>query len=673
MGLAGEAVLVPRRGRRLSLSWPHRSGGRRTVQGQHRSAGSAPPTYPTRLSRPSHEEVAARVRRTPVKRAYQSIVVMASAAPTVSRPLRLPPVTGDQRLFALATLLGIGTAVVWVLVLGHAVRGDGAISLPWWAAFAACYAAGLLTIDVGVRPRFTVSLAEVPLVLGLFFVDPLVLAGCYSVGVLLASWTRRGVLPARDYGNLLLDTAFVTVAVLVFAAVHPDPADALSPRSILAVIAAMGAAGCVVAPLLLLASVALYRDRLLPADALHEFTTQVAGTIVSTSLAIIVLALAASRPWVCVALAPPLLLIAALHATASRARGRADSAAFLVRAGEILQRSAPVGDRAGALLDALAETFDAARVELVLTGEQRTAALHFSRTRDDRLRSDQSDLSPGELEALRSLDDRRVTTVRADATDTPLWRLAGERGVQSCAACTLPGSERAQGLLVLDRAPKSRRQTELLLATASLIGAAAVRGELITRDRRRGAGDATAERQGETRLLRGRPGFAEAVTAALGRLAATRRPLALLVIDLDGFVGIRGTYGDTVADAVLTTVASRLRRHLRRYDVMAHLGSERLALLLDTLRHRSDAAVVAQRILKTLQQPIELGGDSITLSGSVGIAAVDDYGTIPSADELIHRADMAVYLAKRQAGTRYVVFDSAARQPVIATTPDPKQ
>lgn len=598
---------------------------------------------------------------------------MASAATTVSRPLRLPRLNGDQRLFAFASLLGVAATVLWLLPLRHAAPGARTFSLPWWAALAACSVAGLVSVDLGVRRRISVSLAGAPLVLGLFFVEPLVLLGCYSVGALLASWARRGVQPARDYGNLLLDATFVTVAVLVFAALRPDAGDPLALRSILAALAAMGVAGCVLAPTLLVASVGLYRGRVLPSDALHQFATETAGTVVSTSLAIMVLGLAGSRPWLGVALGPPLLLIAGLHATAASARGRADNAAFLVHAGEILQRSTPVTDRARALLDALAETFDAERAELLLTGEQRTTALHFSTARAGmQLVVDQTDLTDGELEALQALDPRRVTTIRADATTTPWWRLAAERGVQRCAACPLPGAERAQGLLVLDRAPRSRRQTELLLAAASLIGAAAARGELITRDRRRGGGDGARDRQAEPRILQGRLPFAEAVGAALGRLAATRRPLALLVVDLDGFMAIRGTYGDTVADAVLATITSRLRQHLRRHDVLAHLGNERVALLLESLRHRKDAEVVAQRLLRRLQEAIGLGGDSITVSGSVGIAVVDDFESIPSTDELIHRADMAVYLAKRQAGTRHLVFDSAARQPVIANAPPPQ-
>lgn len=590
-----------------------------------------------------------------------------------SRRMRIPQFSGGRRLFLFATLLGVASGLLWALPLRGAVRPDAALTIPWWGEFGACFVAGLLTVEVGGRRRITVSLAEVPLALGLFLVDPLVLMGCYSVGVLLARWTRRGLQPAGDYGNLLLDTLFVAVAVLVFAALHPPATGPLAPWSVLALTIAMLAAGCLLGPAALLTSVGLYRGRLRVSDAVHEFATQTAGTIVSTSLAIVILGLAGSRPWLCVALAAPLLLLLGLHLTAAGARARADDAAVLLRLRAILQGSAPVDDRGRDLLAAIAAAFDAARVELVLTGEQRTTALHFTKTPTDaRMHILQSDLSAGELEALRVLDDRHVTVVRAAATDTPLWQIAAERGIQACAVCVLTASQQAQGLMLLDGPPRTRARQQLLLAAASLVGAAAARGELVSRDRRRAGGDSSRGRGGEPRILRGRPMFVEAAATALGRVGGTRRPMALLMIDLDGFMAIRETYGDANADAVLATVAGRLRRHLRRYDVMAHVGGERLGLLLDSLRDRGDAEVVARRMLRTLRDSVDLGATSVTLTASVGIAVVDDYDNVPSSDELMRRADMAAYLAKRQAGSRCVVFDSAARQAIIAapqTTP----
>ena len=61
----------------------------------------------------------------------------------------------------------------------------------------------------------------------------------------------------------------------------------------------------------------------------------------------------------------------------------------------------------------------------------------------------------------------------------------------------------------------------------------------------------------------------------------------------------------------------------------------------------------------------------MTIGASVGVAVVIDPASTPEPEELMRRADMAMYLAKRQGKNRFVVFDEAARSPVIATTPDP--
>jgi PleD family two-component response regulator len=61
----------------------------------------------------------------------------------------------------------------------------------------------------------------------------------------------------------------------------------------------------------------------------------------------------------------------------------------------------------------------------------------------------------------------------------------------------------------------------------------------------------------------------------------------------------------------------------------------------------------------------------ITIGASVGVAVVEDAADAPEPEELMRRADMAMYLAKRQGKNRFVIFDDAARTPVIARTPEP--
>ena len=624
-----------------------------------------------RLSRPSHGRVSARAHLGVRCGSRQTISDMPSA-PTASRSAPPFPFSGVQRLFAFATLLGLGGAALWIGPLHALARPTVAVSIPWWAELAACYVGGLLAVEVGVRRRFTVSLAEIPAALGLFVVDPWVLLGCYTIGVLLAHWTRRGVRPSRDYGNLMLDVAFVAVAVWVFAAVRPGAADPLAPHSILALAAAMAAAGGVLAPTALVASIALYQGRFDPRDALCELLTQLAGTVTSASIALILLVLTRVNPWLVAAALPPAALVLAMQQTAHGARRRAERIAFLHSVSDILGQPQPFVERGGALLTAITGAFDVGAAELLLVGTTSgTAAIRFlSADRTSRLQESRSELTPAEVAAIRLPADPRVAAVRADDGADVLSPLAADRGLHSCSVVPIRGAERTVGLLIVQKDRLSKRDLDDLLEAASLIGVAAEQQELVSVDRRRGsAAEARRSRGGAPLTVCDRPAFMDALSSALSRVHASRRHAAVLLVDLDAFLGIRGTYGESVGQTVLATIGRRLQRHLRRYDVVGRLGHDQLGILLDGLRDLADAEIVGRRVLHALEQSIELAGDAVTIGASVGIAVVDDLDNVPPADELLRRADLAVYLAKRQAGVRCLVFDSTSRESVITTRP----
>lgn len=589
---------------------------------------------------------------------------MPSAA-SASRYANAVRLTEAQRLFAFVTVLGLAGAGLWLGPLHDAARPIVTVSLPWWAELAACYVAGLLVVDLGTARRFSVSLAEVPVALGLFVVDPWVLLGTYAVGGLLARWTRRGLHPARDYGNLMLDVPYVAVAVLVFAAMHPTATDPLALRSVLALGVAMVVAGAVLAPLALAASVAVYRGALRAGAVLSEFLTQAAGTVTSACFALILVVLAEVHPWLAAAALPPALLVIAVQRSADGARRRAERTVLLHRVGDILGRPGTVDERADALLAALDGALATGRTELVLCAGPGTSAARYVLS-GGAVRLARGDLSAAELEALR-LSDQPAIAVHSTDTANPVSPLASDRKLQSCTVLPLRGAERTAGLLVLQRTELSRRDVEDLVAAAGLIGAAADRGEMTPPERRHGV--AARKRGGAPLSVLDRGEFVEALAETLSRVAATQRPAAVVLIDLDAFLGIRGTYGDSVGQTVLNDVAKRVQRHLRRYDIVCRLGADQLGLLLEGLRDRDDAEIVGRRILDALQRAVKLGGESLTVGASVGIAVVDQRDDVPAPEELLRRADMAVYLAKRQADTRCLVFDSSSRDSVIASLP----
>jgi diguanylate cyclase (GGDEF)-like protein len=122
--------------------------------------------------------------------------------------------------------------------------------------------------------------------------------------------------------------------------------------------------------------------------------------------------------------------------------------------------------------------------------------------------------------------------------------------------------------------------------------------------------------------------------------------VAVLFLDSDRFKGINDNFGHAAGDAVLVAVASRVRAQLREDDLVARLGGDEFAILLTPLHENEDAERIADKIIASMDMPIQLpGSTSVLTSLSIGIAIYPDHGTTPGA--LLDAADAAMYQAKR--------------------------
>ncbi|AVU78003.1 diguanylate cyclase [Pseudomonas sp. FP1154] len=143
--------------------------------------------------------------------------------------------------------------------------------------------------------------------------------------------------------------------------------------------------------------------------------------------------------------------------------------------------------------------------------------------------------------------------------------------------------------------------------------------------------------------------------------------VAVLYLDSDRFKGINDNFGHAAGDAVLTAVATRVRAQLREGDLVARLGGDEFAVLLAPLHRTEDAERIAEKIIASMEMPIQLPGNaSVLTSLSVGIAVYPDHGATPGA--LLNAADAAMYQAKRlarggqhTAGSEHPVADLQAR------------
>ncbi|MFI7413330.1 aminotransferase class I/II-fold pyridoxal phosphate-dependent enzyme [Streptomyces sp. NPDC049627] len=122
----------------------------------------------------------------------------------------------------------------------------------------------------------------------------------------------------------------------------------------------------------------------------------------------------------------------------------------------------------------------------------------------------------------------------------------------------------------------------------------------------------------------------------------------LLFIDLDDFKLVNDTLGHSAGDRLLRDVGARLSQMLRRTDTAARLGGDEFAVLLEGAREPLDAELLAAQVIQALSRPFSLGGESVTVSASVGVATAHDSS---DADELLGHADLALYSAK-SAGKR---------------------
>ena len=159
--------------------------------------------------------------------------------------------------------------------------------------------------------------------------------------------------------------------------------------------------------------------------------------------------------------------------------------------------------------------------------------------------------------------------------------------------------------------------------------------------------------------------FIDRLEHSLGRHRRNKdRLCAVLFLDLDRFKIVNDSLGPNVGDQLLIEVGNRLEDSVRQVDTVARLGGDEFTVLLDDIKDISDATRVAERILNALQKPLDLNGQVIFTTGSIGIALSGKDTAV--ADDLMRNADIAMYRAKSQGKARYEVFDTAMRARAMA-------
>ncbi|MGP0089378.1 MAG: EAL domain-containing protein [Xanthobacteraceae bacterium] len=184
--------------------------------------------------------------------------------------------------------------------------------------------------------------------------------------------------------------------------------------------------------------------------------------------------------------------------------------------------------------------------------------------------------------------------------------------------------------------------------------------------------DITAQKRAEEKILRlaqddcltnlaNRRSFLEKMRNEVAEHQRSGNSFAVHLLDLDRFKEVNDSLGHSIGDSLLIEVASRLRGCAGHRDLVARLGGDEFAILQTIEGDDAEAAAcLAERILTTIGRPFDIGGHQLTIETSVGLALAPTHGT--DADELLKRADLALYRAKAAGRNGWRLFTSDMEQ-----------
>ena len=144
-------------------------------------------------------------------------------------------------------------------------------------------------------------------------------------------------------------------------------------------------------------------------------------------------------------------------------------------------------------------------------------------------------------------------------------------------------------------------------------------------------------------------------------------PFTLLLVDLDGFKQINDTLGHDAGDALLVTIALRLKHAVREADRVARLGGDEFAVILSQTSELTSVELVCRRILTTIAEPVVFKDAMMRVTGSIGSAQCPNQGS--STNGLYKAADTALYDAKRNGRNKWSWYGNVARQKVVHERP----
>ena len=571
------------------------------------------------------------------------------------------PVALEAKIWMFGGLLAIAAAAVYWTLLRELVVEPAPVEVPWWVVAAGFAAAQRWVVHLhSRRGTHSITLAELPLVVGLLFLEPTELLAASLLGSSVALLLDREVPLFKAFFNAAQFTLGTCAAILALHAfgIGRDP---LEPGVWLAVFGAVSASA-LVSDVCVGVAVGLGEGvrRRRRVDMLVGNWIVALGT---TSLGLAAAAVVTASPEAGLLLVPPAAVLLLAYRAYMGERRRSAELGFLYEATRTLSRSSEMRPELEELLERTAEAFHVMAVELVLFSAEPRRSARSSLTRDgdrrmlepldeglaDRLRrlagglhgpldvSTTQDLVLRGYFRTREMETGMVAPLRSDGGCVGLFLVAGRESVDGGFTEedlrlleTLAGN--ITEALQYDRLEQAVRQLESL------------QNEL----ERKALYDSLTQ-------LANRSLFHDRLDHALKSRGADA---SVLLLDIDEFKSVNDGHGHHAGDEFLRAVADRLRSCLREGETAARLGGDEFALLLDRPGGEAAALELAERLLN-FEAPIETEDEPVSVDVSLGIAVARPGDDDPG--ELMRRADVALYEAKRCGKARFCVFHPSMR------------
>ncbi len=567
------------------------------------------------------------------------------------------PIRSDSRpmgILALDVAILGGVLLLCVHFISHLEPLDAPLQLRWWMIAIGFAIAEIFVVHVQLQKEaLSISLSEVPLVLGLFLAAPFELLLGQIVGAGLALLFHRRQYSVMKLGfNIGLFALQACIALIVFHAVIPMG----DPTSWVGWVATFDATLAVdlVGGVMIFVAISIADGK--PRESMNLIGVGLIATFINSCLALAAVLMIwtnTSAAWLFGVLVVSLFM--AYRANASLRKNH-ESLRVLYGFTRVVQEPRQSESVIPAALEHLKRMFKAEIAQLILfPSTQEGPSLRTVSGADGTVRQMEpldSGFVTGIWDAFAQGKEAVLLTSEDQLNRARLF--FPELGQRACMMTTLMGAQGVAGILMVgDPADElssfGDRDLELLITAVSHIGVSLENGRLV-QDLKHNEHRALHD------PLTGLPNrslFHDRLRQAIMSGDRQGAMVGVILLDLDNFKEVNDTLGHHNGDIMLQEVAVRLRAVLRGSDTVARLGGDEFAILMPNMQDRGEVGRVAVKVLEALQAPIILEELSLEVGASIGVAIYPDQGA--DASLLIQRADIAMYSAKSNR-TGYEVY-----------------